>query len=121
MKFVNESSQRVRVPELGIDVQPGETCEVPEHHARPGRHTHGARKPSDIECLAPQLKPADQAEREIWLQAPKEPQSVLPPPKAPTVQQLVAAGHPPGVAEIMAAAAAAPPAKGKKPRPEAKE
>ena len=57
---------------LDINVPFGEEVEIPEIWAKPGRYANGARKPSPIEQMAPQLKPALDADREVWEQIPPE-------------------------------------------------
>jgi hypothetical protein len=57
---------------LDINVPFGEEVEVPEIWAHPSRFANGARKPSPIEQVAPQLKPALDADREVWEQIPPE-------------------------------------------------
>lgn len=57
---------------LDINVPFGEEVEIPEIWAQPGRYANGARKPSPIEQVAPQLKPALDTDREVWEQIPPE-------------------------------------------------
>lgn len=57
---------------LDINVPFGEEVEIPELWAHPGRYANGARKPSPIEQVAPQLKPALDTDREVWEQVPPE-------------------------------------------------
>jgi hypothetical protein len=115
MKFVNEGT-KIRTPEGKEDIRKddvsveafqifdlpfGETCDIPDGYSHPQRAGNGARLPSIIEKLAPQLKPADPKERKIWLRVP-------PPGRSdgyrehpvPSVEALVRTGLPQGVAEI---------------------
>lgn len=69
---------------LDINVPYGEEVEIPEIWAQPGRYQNGSRKPSPIEQVAPQLKPALDTDREVWEQVPPE----VTKPAGATPQQL---------------------------------
>lgn len=94
----------VRVEQLGLEVKFGEECELPEHWTRPLRLSNGARKPSPIEQVAPQLRPADPAFEAEWMRVPAAP-TPLGQPRAGAVTDdalvaaLVSKGVARGVAE----------------------
>lgn len=103
MLFVNESDGVVVVAiGRGIRVAPKGTVDIPDGYAHPRRADNGSRRPSVIEELAPQLLPADPAEKAIWLQAPppanRQNQKVA---NMPTVDGYIASGVPRGQAEIL--------------------
>jgi len=107
MKFINASNQTVTVAEFNIfGLAPGSTAEIPDAYAKPGRARNGARVPSTIEHLAPQLKPADEDERRAWEGVPAD-EPVAARPQMPSVDGMVAAGVPRGVAEKLVEAAQA--------------
>lgn len=106
MRFVNVAEHRVSVEMDGVVItcEPGGSCEIRDEYARPGVTAGGGRRPSVVEMLAPQLKPADMAARSEW---EKVPGPVAPPaPKVITAADLVAEGMAPAVAEHVAAAKA---------------
>lgn len=98
---------RAKGPNLDVNVAYGDEVEIPELWAKPTRYANGARKPSPIEQLAPQLKPADDAERAAWEQipAPAAPKTGAAgaSPSAMSVDALVAQGLPRGIAETLVA------------------
>lgn len=104
MLFVNESDGVVVVAigRNGIRVPPKGTVDIPDGYAHPRRADNGSRRPSVIEELAPQLSPADPAEKAVWLQTPpannKQSTKVS---NMPTVEGYVASGVPRGQAEIL--------------------
>lgn len=102
MRFINASSDHVRVPDFGIDCAPGEECDVLDTHARPRRASNDSRLPSTIEMRAPQLVPADEAERVEWLKVPPRAERRSVGPRS-RVEQLRDAGATQGVAEVQAA------------------
>lgn len=53
VRYFNLSEHKVKVPDLGIDLAPGEGCDIPEAYAK----WRGTRPPV-IQELAPQLSPA---------------------------------------------------------------
>jgi hypothetical protein len=76
MKFKNTSDRTAILTALGLDdVAPGEVVDVPLYLCAAGRGDGGARKPSSIECVAPQMQPADPEEHREWTK--------IPPPPAP--------------------------------------
>ncbi|SRR6266567_1259192 len=103
MRFVNETDGLVVVPigRNGIRVEPKSTAEIPDGYAHPRRADNGSRRPSVIEELAPQLQPADPAEKVIWMQAPAARGQVQKVSNMPTVDGYVASGVPRGQAEIL--------------------
>lgn len=128
--FRNESKHQVRVPDLGIDVGPGETCMVPEGYAFPRRSHAGGRFPSVIEQLADcpgceaqtngrtpeglpnhkthcMLVPVDEADVERFAKTPSGEATPYQKTRLPTVNDLVSAGVPRGVAEQIVKAAIA--------------
>lgn len=96
-------------PGLGrIFAKPGDTVEVPDAYARPGRTAGGARKPSAIENLCPQLRPADPKELAEWEKTPPAVASPVHTRAAadgiiPDVQDLIASGMPPAAARAKVA------------------
>jgi hypothetical protein len=103
MKFVNESETVVRIPigKGGIRVEPKGVVEIEDGYARARRNDNGSRRPSVIEELAPQMKPADLSERAIWMQAPAAQTRDHKTVSFPTVDGLVAGGMSRGQAEIV--------------------
>ena len=103
MKFINTSKeQSVTIEAFGIfNLKPGEICEIAEGYARPSRASNGGRKPSIVEGLAPQLKPADADERAHWLRTPtkQEIAARADEERIPSVEQLMKKGYAKGVAE----------------------
>ena len=99
MRMRNASDARVKLDALGIDVAPGEVCEIPDGYARPRLASNGCRIAAVVENLAPQLRPDDDQEFAEWLKAPTENPPVPPRPVK------IGEGMPPGVAEIMQKAA----------------
>lgn len=101
MRFKNETDQQVFIAMgKGITVPPGGEIDIEDGYALPRRADNGSRRPSIIESLAPQLKPADPAERAVWEQAPQRgKRGAAPLGGMPTVEGLMAAGVPKGVAE----------------------
>lgn len=124
IKFKNVSKHRVVVEDLGIDVAPGEVCDVQEGYAMPRLSHAGDRFPSVLEHLAgcggcaentngqmpdgspnhrPHclLLPLEDKDRDRFNKAPKKGPAEEGAPKLPTVSDLVASGMPRGVAEQM--------------------
>lgn len=98
MLFKNDTPTRVKVAiGKGYVCEPGQTIEVEEAYAMPRRHDNGSRRPSVIEQLAPQLKPASAAERLDWEQVPAA-RSRRTPGRIPSVDELVQSNVPRGVA-----------------------
>jgi hypothetical protein len=62
----------VTVKRLGLTVPFGGECSIPEFWTLPTRLSNGARGPSAIEQVAPQLEPSDEAAREEWMRVPPE-------------------------------------------------
>lgn len=127
MKFINDSDKRITGvdaegkplkkptpvtvditrPGLGrVFCKPGDVVEVKDEYSRPGRNTGGGRLASVIECLCPQLRPADPAELAAWEKTP-EPVSPVRIPlgstRIPSVEELVAGGMPPAAARAKVA------------------
>lgn len=106
MQFINESNREVRVRlGSGFMVKPGATVEIEDGYAQPRRADNGSRRPSVIEQLAPQLKPADPTERAQWERVPDATPRAGKAAGMPTVDGLVAAGVPKGQAELIVRAA----------------
>lgn len=102
MQVTNPTAAPVVVPlDRPLTVGPGETVEVDDalcvERLGPVRPL-----PSVISMLAPQLV----------ILGLGEPLAAAPPPAEPTVQSYVEEGHPPGVAEVIAAQAARKKARG---------
>lgn len=77
MKFKNTTKHVILLDSIGLPPVPPEgVIEVPDALAAPGRTDAGARSKSVIECVAPQLEPADKADMELWLQTPPAPTPV---------------------------------------------
>lgn len=77
IKFKNTTDRVIVLDSIGLPpVEPNGTVEVPEDLATPGRTDAGQRSKSAIECVAPQLEPADKAEKEAWLKVPPPPTPV---------------------------------------------
>jgi hypothetical protein len=75
IKFKNTTDKVITLDAIGLDpVAPNGTIEVPEDLATPGRTDAGQRSKSPIECVAPQLEPADKAEKEAWMKTPPPPE-----------------------------------------------
>lgn len=130
IKFRNASKNRVKLDDLNIDCAPGAECLVPEGYAFPRRAHSGGRFPSVIEDLANcpgceeltkgtlpdgspnhrthcMLVPVDEADAERFSKAPEADGHIPARPKMPTVNDLVSAGVPRGVAEQIVKAAMA--------------
>lgn len=92
---------------LDINVPFGEEVDIPDVWCKPRRYQNGSRKPSPIEMMAPQLVPANDAEREEWSRIPPEEAPVKRGqkggPAVMTVEALVAQGLPRGIAETLVA------------------
>jgi hypothetical protein len=103
MRFVNESDGIVHVAigKNGIRVEPKAVVDIPDGYAHPRRADNGSRRPSVIEELAPQLQPADAAEKAVWLQAPAARGQSPKATNMPTVEGYVASGVPRGQAEFL--------------------
>lgn len=123
MKFRNMSDKTVSLIAIGLDdVGPGEEIEVPLYLCAAGRGDGGARKPSSIECVAPQMKPADPEEHTEWTKVPPPP---IPVSKIVSINNNKAPSEPAGVkalreglaakkaAEASPALSASPPSKDK--------
>lgn len=107
MLFINKSGHTVCMPELGIpSTAPGECVEIEASLCKPGRADNGSRKKSPIECYAPQLVPADDAERAAWEKAP-EPNPVTSRVVTSRGPVIIPPSAPPGVRAAIAARAAA--------------
>lgn len=149
VKFKNASKEHhVRVPDLDVDVAPGEECLIEECYAVPRRSHAGGRGPSTVEQLAGcpgcqehtngkrpdgepnhkehcMLVPSDEADAIRFASVPDRGSVPKARAQMPSVTDLVAAGVPRGVAEqlVKAASAAAQAAKDgqldKKPEPKA--
>lgn len=77
MKFKNPTEHVLLLDAVGLPpVAPGGEVEIPDHLAAPGRTDAGARAKSPIECVAPQLVPADKNDREAWMKTPPAPTPV---------------------------------------------
>jgi hypothetical protein len=105
MLFVNESNLTVRLA-IGAKhpvIKPRDTVEIEDGYALPRRYDNGSRRPSVVEEIAPQLKPADPQERLMWEQTPEAPQAGprLRGGNLPTIEGMVAAGIPLGKAELI--------------------
>jgi hypothetical protein len=103
---VRKVTVRVKTHDLDLTVPYGEEVEIPALYATPRRFQNGGRRPSAIEMLAPQLRPADSAELEQWLQVPPEDPKVKAEgrnPVAMSVEALVTQGIPRGIAETLVA------------------
>lgn len=103
---VQKVAARAKGPDLDINVPFGGEVEIPAHWAKPRRFANGARRPSPIEMVAPQLVPSDEAERTEWLQTPAEEiaqKQMGRNPVAMSVAALVAQGLPQGIAETLVA------------------
>jgi len=102
MKFINKSESTVKVAiGKGFYVKPGETCDIADGYANPTRGSNGARSPSVIERIAPQLVPADPSEYEIWKQIPAPAAQRQNAMRIPTVEDYMAQGVPRGRAEML--------------------
>jgi hypothetical protein len=105
MRFINSSAtDHVRLPDLKIDAAPGAECIVPDAYASPRLGSNGARLPSVIERLAPQLIPADADELATWrgvpaFEATKTPTVIS---RSAAVAHALADGHSQGAAEARA-------------------
>jgi hypothetical protein len=66
MRMRNKGGQAVTVHGLNLVVPAGGVCEIADGYCRPQLAANGARIPSIIESLAPQLVPADTAEEAAW-------------------------------------------------------
>lgn len=76
MKFKNTADHVVKLESVGLaPVQPGAEVDIPLELCAPGRHANGSRAKSALECVAPQLKPVDPKDAEVW--------GAVPPPPAP--------------------------------------
>lgn len=105
MRFINPTDNNVFVAlGRGLHVKPKEVVEIPDGYAKARLADNGARRPSIIEELAPQLRPADEAEHAEWLQPPARVTRTST-RGLPTVEGLVASGVPKGQAEIIVRAA----------------
>lgn len=98
-----KATSTCKVPDLDIDAQPGDEVEIAEGYAKPRLQHNGSLGPSVISQLAPQLVAVDPSEIQDSIGGPKaEPVAAM-----PTVDGLVKAGVPEGVAEQLVAAALA--------------
>lgn len=127
VKFRNVSKNRVRIPDLGVDIAAGEECHIQEGYGMPRVSHAGERFPSVIEFLAgcggceeqtvgkfpdgsPNhkshclLEPVEDSDKERFSKAP-DADAPSDKPKMPSVSSLVAAGIPRGVAEQLVKAA----------------
>jgi hypothetical protein len=102
MKMKNTSKESVRIDELGLVIDAGATEEIPDGYARQGRRANGGRKASVIEMLAPSLEPADENEKNEWMQPAAEFNTVPQQKSLATPQEFMAQGHKPQVAHLMA-------------------
>ena len=98
MRLINAGGCRQRNVSLGIDVGPGETCDVADGYVQSGKASNGARAPSIIESICPHLEPQDPAMKALWLAGEPFPAKEAP---LPTVQKFVQEGHSVGVAEVL--------------------
>lgn len=103
MLFTNPTDHTIRLDSLGLgSVGPGQDIEIPLALAAPYRRDNGARGPSPIEQVAPQLKPKADADRAAWLEVP-----TLAPPTSRVVSVAARApGEAPGVKALRDARAA---------------
>jgi len=101
MKLKNETSHTIKVPSLGLVVEPDETVEVEDGYCLPMRSQNKTRVPPIIERLAPGLVPVTAKDKKAF----EVPQPWKPPVVVPTAGELVSKGTSPGVAEILAAKA----------------
>lgn len=105
IKFRNTSSHTLRIdPPFSCTVEPGGQIDVLEDHARPGRLENGGRYPSVIEQLAPQMKPVDKEFAKAWEKTPEPELRVRGRKAQVSVQGLMSAGVPRGIAEAILAA-----------------
>ena len=75
MKFKNTTNKVIVLDAVGLPpVAPNGTVDVPDSIAAPSRTDAGQRAKSVIECVAPQLEPADKADKELWLATPPPPE-----------------------------------------------
>lgn len=98
MRFKNTSEHTIMLESVGLDpVEPGAEIDIPLALCAPSRGDGGNRKPSPIECVAPQLKPVDPRDHKEWSKVPPrgEPESRIvsvnnqkPPSEPPGVKAL---------------------------------
>ncbi len=71
MLFTNPTPHTVKLDALGFDsVGPGEDVELPLALCAPHRKDNGQRGNSPVENIAPQLRPKDPGEHELWSKVP---------------------------------------------------
>lgn len=74
MKFKNTTDKVIILDSIGLDpVKPHGEIDVPLELCAPGRTAAGSRSKSVLECVAPQLKPSDPKDAEIWGAVPTPP------------------------------------------------
>lgn len=107
MRMKNTSPEdTLQLQMLGLGtVLPNGEIDVPEELCRPYKTAAGGRGPSDVERMAPQLRPVDEKDLERWAEIPADPEPA---------SKLRGVGHaavkvetlPPGVQAAVAAAKA---------------
>lgn len=71
MLFKNPTEITVKIAAgAGMSVAPSAVIDLPDPWCSPRRASNGSRIPSIIEMIAPQLKPANDADRIEWEKAP---------------------------------------------------
>lgn len=77
IRFKNPTKHTIKLESVGLDdVPPEGEIDVPLALAAPGRTDSGVRAKSPIECVAPQLIPADESDRKAWMDVPAPPTPV---------------------------------------------
>lgn len=72
MVFTNPTEHTVKLAALGFDpVPPGKDVELPLEVCAPYRMDNGERGKSPVEQVAPQLRPKDPGEFEVWRKVPE--------------------------------------------------
>jgi hypothetical protein len=105
MKFKNPTEHVIKLDAVGLDpIGPGEIAEVPLHIAAPGRGDNGNRTKSALECVAPQLVPAEKTDHAAWMETPSAPTPVS---KIVSIQQGLIQKEAPGVKALREAQAQA--------------
>lgn len=102
MKMKNTSDGPAIIKELGLVVEAGKTVDIDDQYAKPGRNGTGSRKPSIIEMLAPQMRPASKEDEVEWLKVPETDNAVPEVAGPPTATDLIRQGVPAAVAEHQA-------------------
>lgn len=95
MTFKNPTDRTVKLEAVGLDdVAPGGSVEVPIELAAPTLMANGQRGKSSLECVAPQLIPANATDQTAWEKTPTPP---APTSKIVSIQKAAQSGEPPGV------------------------